>query len=317
MKKEPDFSPVPPRPKGWEDVFAITRQLRNVPIEEIQNGRVDWEYHFDSKDMRPCGRKGCEQRHAHGWIVALPDHRFVHIGNNCAEKYADAGLWASNVSICRKRMNAEARIAALLEARDEAQRKQFWLDNTPEVDAAIAIYESFVQQARGSLLQEVERRAERGYSIIEKDRFLTVDEIQIRRAMLAGSRVENEPGPYVASSERVAVGELVGLQCFRPQGSPREIRSQLQRLVECLLTWSPAEDDRDAQRSLVQATRELAPLSNRLNSSLVAVRRFFSESNLKALMLLDVTRSQGITSIELDGIGGLVIKRRAHWKNVA
>lgn len=314
-----DFAPVPPRPKSWDDVFAITNELRGVPIEEIVRGRVHWEYHFDAKDMRPCGRKGCEQKHAHGWLVALPGQRFVHIGNDCAQKYAhaDASLWSSNVNNYRERVRAEARTAALIEARDKAQRKQYWLDNTTGIEAAIALHESFVRQARGPLLDEIEKRAERGLSVIERDRRLSEDELQMRRAMLSGARVEGEPGPYVAAVEKVVVGDIEGLNCFRPQGSPRELQSQLQRLVKTLLAWSPAEDDIAAQRSLVHATGELAPLSNRLNSSLVAVNRFFSESNLKTLMLLDVARSQGITSIELDSRTGVIVKRLPHWQRAA
>ncbi|HVI60427.1 MAG TPA: hypothetical protein VM619_16355 [Luteimonas sp.] len=314
-----DFAPVPPRPKSWDDVFAITNELREVPIEEIVRGRVDWEYDFDAKDMRPCGRKGCEQKHAHGWLVALPGRRFVHIGNDCAQKYAlaDASLWSANVNNYRERVRAEARTAALIEARDKAQRKQYWLDNTPGIDAAIALHESFIRQASGPLLDEIEKRAERGLSVIERDRRLSEDELQMRRTMLSGARAEGEPGPYVAAVEKIAVGDIEGLDCFRPQGSPRELQSQLQRLVNALLAWSPAEGDLAAQRSLVRATGELAPLSNRLNSSLVAVDRFFSGPNLKTLMLLDVVRSQGITSIKLDGNFAVVIKRLPHWRRAA
>src|SRR5690606_11793946 len=147
------------------------------------------------------------------------------------------------------------------------------------------------------LLDEIEKRTERGQSMIERDRRLSEEELQMRRAMLSGARVEGEPGPYVAAVEKVVVGDIEGLDCFRPKGSPRELHLQLQRLVTTLLAWSPAEGDQVAQRALVRATNELAPLSNRLNSSLIAVDRFFSESNLKTLMLLDVVRSQGITSI--------------------
>lgn len=313
-----DFAPIPPRPKCWDELFAITRGLKGVPIEEIVRGRVDWQYQFDAKDMRPCGRQGCEQKHAHGWLVALPGLRFVHIGHDCAQKYAlaDASLWSSNVNSYRERVRAEARTAALIDARDKAQRKQYWLDNTPRIEVAIALHESFVRQARGPLLDEIQRRAERGLSMIERDRRLSEDEQQLRRTMLSGARVEGEPGPYVAAAEKVIVGNIEGLGCFRPQGSPRELKSQLQRLVNTLLAWSPAEDDRAAQRSLVRATSELGPLSNRLNSSLVAVDRFFGEPNLKTLLLLDVVRSQGITSIEFEE-SAVVIKRLPHWQRAA
>jgi len=299
-------------------VFAITCGLKNIPIDEIVRGRVDWGYHFDSKDMRPCGRQSCEQKHAHGWLVALPGRRFVHIGHDCAQKYAlaDANLWSANVSNYRERVRAEARTAALIDARDKAQRKQYWLDNTPEIEGKIALHESFLRQASGPLLDEIEKRAERGLSVIERDRRLTEDELQMRRAMLSGARVDGEPGPYVAAVEKVVVGAIEGLECFRPQGSPRVLQSQLQRLVQTLLAWSPAEGDLAAQRSLVRATGELAPLSNRLNSSLVAVDRFFSESNLKTLMLLDVIRSQGITSMEIVQ-SAVIVKRLPHWQRAA
>lgn len=311
------LAPVPPRPKCWEDVFAITGELKGVPIEEIERGRVDWEYTFSVKDMRPCGRKGCEQKHGHGWLVALSGGRFVHVGNDCALKYAHAGLWASNVSTYRDRVSAEARTTALIKVRDDAQRKQCWLDNTPEIAPAIALYDSFVRQIGGPFLSEIERRAERGQSTIEKDKRLSDDELQLRRAMLSGGRVEGQPGPYVVAIEKVAVGEIAGLDCFRPHASPRELHTKLQQLVTTLLKWSPSEDDRDAQRSLVRATRDFAPLSNRLNSSLVAVSKFFTEANFNTLMNLDVARSQGITSIHLDGSGGVQVTRRSHWQRAA
>jgi hypothetical protein len=317
MTDIPDFAPVPPRPKDWRDVFTTTRELRGVPIEEIERGRVDWEYDFDTKDMRPCGRKGCEKKHAHGWIVALSGHRFVHIGNDCALKYAHAGLWASNVSTYKDRISAESRITALIKVRDDAQQKQHWLDNTPGIQPAINLYESFTRQARGPFLAKIEWLAERGLSKIERDKRLTVDELEIRRAMLSGARVEGEPGPYVAATERVTIGEIAGLECFRPQRSPRELHAKLQRLVTTLLSWSPTEDDRDAQRSLVRATRDLAPLSNQLNSSMVAVGKFFSETNLQTLLLLEVARSQGIVSIGLNSAGDVAITRHAHWQRAA
>ncbi|WP_440976319.1 hypothetical protein [Pseudoxanthomonas winnipegensis] len=317
MTEPSDFAPVPPRPRGWDEVFGITGHLRDVPIDQIERGRVDWEYSFDSKDMRPCGRKGCEQKHAHGWVVALSGRRFVNIGNDCARQYAQAGLWSSKINTYRERVSAEARIAALLDVRDEAQRKQYWLDNTPEIKHAINLYESFVQQVGRSFLNEIERRAERGHRIIERDKRLSEQDLQLRRAMLSGSRAESEPGPYVAAIEKVTVGELVGLECFRSSGSPRELHSRLQRLVTTLLKWSPAEGDRDAQRSLVRAKRDLGPLSNQLNSCLVAVKNFFSDPNLKSLMLLEVTRSQGITSIALDENGAIVVTRRPHWHRAA
>lgn len=257
MTETSGFAPVPPRPKNWNELFGITSNLRDVAFDEIERGRVDWEYQFDSKDMRPCGRRGCERDHAHGWLVALPGCRFVHVGNDCAQKYAQGGLWSANINTYRERVNSEARTAALLGARDEAQRKQFWLDNNQEIAPAVKLYESFARQVGGPLLSEIEKRAERGQTLIEQDRRLSEDELQLRRAMLSGAKVDSEPGPYVAPVETVIVGELVGLDCFRHAASPRDLHLELQRLVTTLLTWSPAKDDRHAQRSFVYATRTL------------------------------------------------------------
>jgi hypothetical protein len=46
------------------------------------------------------------------------------------------------------------------------------------------------------------------------------------------------------------------------------------------------------------------------------VDRFFSESNLKTLMLLDVIRSQGITSMEIVQ-SAVIVKRLPHWQRAA
>lgn len=310
-----DFAPRPPRPKGWEDLFATTSGLCGVAINEIEAGRVDWEYRFDSKDMRPCGRQGCEQKHAHGWLVALPGRRFVHVGNDCALKYAQDGLWSSKLDGYRERVNADARAAALVQVRDEAQRKQHWLDNDETIAPAIVRFESFARQAKGPLMNELAQRAERGQTLIEKDVKLSEDQVQTRRAMLAGGRTTDQPGAYVASVERQTIGEISGLECMKLHASPRELQARLQRLVTTLLTWEP-HDDRDAQRALVRATRDLAPLSNQLNSCLKAEQKFFTASNLANVMLLDVVRNQGITAIELVG-QEVAIHRRSHWQSAA
>lgn len=312
-----EFAKVPPKPMNWQDVFGITGCLRDVPIEQIERGRVDWEYNFDPKDQRSCGRMGCEQKHAHGWLVALPGLRFVNIGNDCARKYASAGLWSASIDSYRERISAEARAKAFAEVRDAAQQKQYWLDNTPEIQSAIAVFESFASQARGPLLSEIERRAERGLALIERDRRLSDEEIELRHAMASAARLDGKPAPYVATVEKVTVGTIEGLECFRPQASPRALHSLLQQLVSTLLKWQPADDDRDANRSLVTAMRNLAPLSNGLNMSLKAVERFFTNSNLTALRSLEVARSQGIVSISLNGAGGVDILRRAHWSRAA
>lgn len=319
MRDKDDFGPLAPRPKNWSDVFEITKGLKDISIGEIERGRVDWEYHFDAGDMRPCGRKSCERKHAHGWLVAISGERFVHIGNDCAERYAQIELWRSNVGIYRARVAAESRAKALVEARAAAQLKQYWLDNDPGIRPAIALHDSFAYQARGPLLTELERRAERGESKIERDVNLSEDELEARRAMSSG--IVRGDGTttsiYIASVEKRVVGELVGLDCLRPSGNPKELHRQLQRLVTSLLTWPLSEENDEAAKALVRATRDVAPLSNRLSGSLVSTNRFFSESNLKTLMSLPVVRSQGIVSIEREGPETMSIARRADWGKAA
>jgi len=316
MSDDRDFAPRPVRPKSWDDIFGITQNLKGVPILEIEMGRLDWEYMLSSSDQRPCGRAGCEQKHAHGWLVALSGQRFVHIGNDCAKKYSPE-IWDGKVKDYRERRNVEARAEALVHVRGEAQRKQYWLDNSPELDAAIALHDSFAAAARGALLSEIERRAERGLPVIERDVRLTVEERENRIAMLSAPLSEGEPAPYVPAVERIKVAELSGLLCFRPLQTPKDLRRSIQTLVQTLLTWTPKEGDKNADRAMSNAMRELAPLSNQLNSSVVATRLFFSESNLQALMQLEVIAGQGIRAITRDGPNSIRIERRAYWNNKA
>ena len=311
-----DFDPIPLRPKCWDDVVAITEGRGDVPISVIERGRVDWKYEFSASDMRPCGRAGCHQDHANGWLVALPGGGFINIGKDCAAKYAHAEMWEARVALFNERIAADARTKAVLEARDEAQRKLYAIDNMPELDAAIALHDSFIREAKGPLLREIEERAERGKSSVERERRLSPEEIELRKAMLMGSAAADGPAPHVASVERVHVADIAGLQCFRPGHGPRERRDRLLRLIDTLLKWSPAAGDIESARALQRATRELAPDSNALNSSLIATQQFFSNRNLQALMELDVTRRQAIVSIERDATG-IRIRRRPHWGKAA
>jgi len=312
-----DFLHIPPRPKNWEELFAITGGLHDIPMEEIVLGHPIHEYEFDSKDMRPCGRKKCERPHAHGWLVALTRGRFVHIGQDCAAKYAaGATIWNQKVSAYRGREESRIRKLAFVQVRLEAQEKQYWLDNTPAIDLAIALYRSFCDQAQGPLLREIERRAERGQSVIEREVTLTEAQRELRRAALEAGRTSDEPRAYVAEVETKTVAYINGLECFHPKNSPPILKRELQQLVTTLLSWAPAEDDRDAIRSMQRAMRELAPLGNRLNTSLIAMERFFSDSNLKSLMLLPVVRAQGIVSVVRAGTT-VTISRRAHWGRAA
>ncbi|WP_123648884.1 hypothetical protein [Lysobacter enzymogenes] len=317
MTDDIDFLHIPPKPRNWGELFAITGGLQGTPIEEIVLGHPIHEYEFDSKDMRPCGRKNCERLHAHGWLVALTNGRFVHIGQDCASKYtAGAHVWNQKVSAYRGREEARIRKQAFVQIRLEAQEKQYWLDNTPAIDLAIALHRSFCDQANGPLLHEVEQRAERGRSVIEREFRLTEVERELRRAALEAGRTSDEPRAYVAQVETRTVASLIGLECFHPKNTPFVLKQELQQLVTTLLSWQPADDDRDAIRSMQRAKRDLAPLSNRLNTSLIAVEKFFTEANFKSLMNLTVVRAQGIISIERSGTI-VRISRRAHWGRVA
>ncbi|MFL9582233.1 hypothetical protein [Stenotrophomonas sp. AB1(2024)] len=314
-----EFGRRPPRPKNWNELYAITEGLRDIPIEEIVQGHPIHEYEFDSKDMRPCGRKKCERLHAHGWIVGLVGGRYINIGQDCAARYTNGGpdIWGAKVSAYRVREAERIRKEAFVQVRLEAQAKQYWLDNTPEIAQAIAVHKSFCDEAKGPLLTAIERMAEKGKPAIECDFMLSADERAMRLAALQAGRAPGEPAPYVPHAETRVIATLSGLECFRLGGGPEALRNQLQQLVATLLTWQPKDDDQHATRSMQRATRDLAPLCNRLNTSLVAVKRFFSDANMKNLMMLPVVRPQGIISIERSGGGGVRISRRAHWGKAA
>lgn len=314
-----EFRPRPPKPKNWEELYAITDHLRDIPIEEIVQGHPIHEYEFDSKDMRPCGRKSCERPHAHGWLVALRDGRYVNIGQDCAARYTNGGpdVWGAKVSAYRDREAARIRKEAFVHVRLEAQAKQYWLDNTPEIVRAIALHRSFCNEAKGPLLTAIHKMAEKGKAVIERDFVLSADERAMRLAALQAGRAPGEPAPYVPHAETRVIATLSGLECFRLGGGPEALRNQLQQLVTTLLTWQPRDDDQHAIRSMQRATRDLAPLSNRLNTCIVAVEKFFSDANMKNLMMLPVVRPQGIISIERSEDGGVRISRRPNWGKAA
>ena len=114
-----DFAPVPPRPKGWDDLFEITHGLHGIPIEEIERGRVDYEYTFSSNDLRPWPA-GVRAK-ALSWLACRLGWRaFRQHGNDCA-KYAQAGLWSSSIRNYREQEASRARAVALVEVREQAQ----------------------------------------------------------------------------------------------------------------------------------------------------------------------------------------------------
>jgi len=317
MTCDNEFGPLAGRPKNWADVLAITQGVTGISIAVIEQGRLDWEYNFGSADMRPCGRDGCEQDHGHGWVVAIAGKSYVNIGNDCAHRYAHAETWQKKLTVYRGRERADARAQAIVMAREAAQQKLYWLDTTPEIEQAISLHDSFASQAQGPLYLEIEKRAEKGLTRIEREVTLSDEERSARQVMLAGFRAEDKPAPYVAATEHQLVAEIGGLECFRRSRSPKHLRSRLQQLVKTLLTSLPADEDGAATRSLMEATRELAPLSNQLNTSLKATHAFFSDSNLRKLMHLGVIKRQGIVAIVRNGPDQVQITRRAHWNRSA
>src|SRR5690348_8441957 len=120
---------LPPKPQSWDDVFKITGGLHGVPIKEIEAGLLLWEYELSPKDRRHCGREGCKQIHAHGWLVDLNGGRFVHVGKDCANKYANRETWQAKVGDYYERIRRAAQDRAFCEAREQAQSIIHWLDN--------------------------------------------------------------------------------------------------------------------------------------------------------------------------------------------
>ena len=309
-----EFGPRhPTKPKSWDEIFAITGSLKGVPIEEIEVGRIDWEYELSTSDMRKCGRVGCERDHAHGWIVALQGSRYVNIGNDCAHKYANAEKWRSGVTRYKERIRKDARDAAIAEARDEAQKIQYWLDTDPKIEKAISLHQSWTDQTKGSLHNEIVRRAEKGKPEIERARKLSDSQVEQRRVMLTGGRVDRATSPYVATVEAVRVATLAGLDCFKPMRDPAELKRRLMIRAKQLLVTMPHEDEAKKVKDLAAATRELIPLKNALVRSEQATLAFFTPENFAAVMQLEQTRAQGIVSIQLIGEAAVLITRRVNW----
>lgn len=307
-----EFPTKPPQPKSGTEVLEITRGLRDVPIERIESGLILREYDFN--EMIHCGRKSCQQLHGWGYLVGLRGGDIVNIGHDCAAKYANAEKWHGAVSAFERDKDRSARDQAIIEARESAQAKQFWLDSTPEIAEAIELHASFRTQAGPRLLDEVCRRAEKGKPTIERERRLSEQEREVRRMALLGARRHDEPAPQVPLFDVERLGDLKGLYCFRPGREPGELRARLQRLVNTLLGWIPAEDDLEGTKALQKCTRnELGPISNDVQLSLVATRDFFSDANLRMLMNLPLMASQGVLAIERVGSAKVVFHRRSGW----
>lgn len=305
------FGPLPPRPMAWSDVFAITGGLSGVPIEEIEQGRLDWEYDFSSADMRPCGRQGCSQMHGHGWIVALRAGRFVHVGNDCARRYANPAMWARQVAAYSERIWRAAQSEALVQARDRAQTFLYWLDTNLEISAAAARLKSFIFEARGPLLSDLQKRAEKGQREVHKEVRLSEQEISRRREAQTQIRPDGTTRvPHIPSTELHQVGLLRGLGCFK--NDVAELTRRLERDALFLLRSAQGELTKQELTSAREAMNDLGNTKRLIERAVIDISLFFEQSNLDLLVATDVARAQGVLGISLES-DVVKITRRTHW----
>lgn len=282
--------------------------MRDVSIEEIEQGRADWEYHFKSSDMRPCGRQGCKQEHGHGWVIALRDGRYVHIGNDCATKYADPELWKAQTTAYNDRVRAEAQAEALARARDKAQRILWWLDNNQALGDAAKLYCSFQREAYGPLLTDLQERAKKGDSEVRHEVRLSSTEIQRRRD--ASTQVRSDGTtftPQVSATEFIRTGALRGVGCFKQHivGLTRSLEKDSMHLL------------RSSHGAMTKRELDLArEVMNRIGITQRRVERvasdislFFSDSNLKMLLSTPVAMKLGLEQVSVES-GEVVLLHR-------
>lgn len=302
---------LPPRFKSWEDVFAVTNGLRDVPIEEIEAGQLVWPYDFTSKDMRPCGRDGCKQVHGYGWVVALRDGRFVHIGNDCAQKYANAVVWQAQMNAHSERVRKEVQERSFAMARDQAQADLHWLDNDSELPLAKKLYASLVAELRGPLLDNLRKRAEKGDAVITKERRLTDEEIRSRRE---SQTVIREDGttftPQISPFEDVPLGRLRGINCFKD--GIGELVRDLERSSSLLLQKSHGEMSKEEVKDMTMVAGNAKNIKRKLERSVGDLFSFLVDENLRLLAHSPLANQQGVLSIAVDN-DRVVVTRKAHW----
>lgn len=313
MDEDDTFAPKPPEPKNWAELFAITKGLRGIPMAEIEQGRPDWHYQFGSKDMRKCGRLHCEKRHGDGWLIALRDRRFVHVGHVCARSAAhDVAAWDRKLNAHEEDRKAAARRKAAIEAVDAAA-VAYAFAGSDEVRSARSLHSQFCTQAKGSLLDALHERGRTGRSEVEKDRRLDDREMEVER--LRRSRGFDDTRPvHVARTVQDRVGTLVGIEAFAPGKDVESRADNLLRLASRLRNVN-AEALTDKQvKELHQATRELSPLKSSLTAAIAATRRFYTATNLRTVMLLEETRRSGIIDIVLGEASTIHVRRREGWR---
>lgn len=302
---------LPPRFKTWEDVFAITNGLRGVPIEEIEAGQLVWPYDFTSKDMRHCGRDGCKQVHGYGWVVALRDGRFVHIGSDCAEKYANAVLWQAQINAHSERVRKEVQERSFAMARDQAQANLHWLDNDSHLPLAKKLYVSLVTELRGPLLENLRKRAEKGEAIVTKERRLSDEEIRSRRDAQTIIREDGSTfTPQISPFESVPLGRLRGINCFKDEIG--ELVRDLERSSSLLLQKSHGEMSKDEVKDMTLIARNAKNIKRKLERSVSDLSSFLEVENLRLLASSPLANQQGVLSIAVHN-DNVVVVRKAHW----
>lgn len=308
---EANYGPLPPKPTNWADIFMITGELYGVSITDIEQGRVDWEYDFSSSDTRHCGRQGCKQVHGHGWIVALRDGRYVHVGNDCARKYASPDLWQAQVTGYNKRIRKEAQTKAVFQARERAQSILYWLDNNSQLRVATAIYASFVKEANGSLLSDLHKRANKGEPEVRKEVRLSDEDIMRRREALTQIRADGTTyTPHIPSVELITTGMLRGIGCFKQDVA--YLARHLERDALYLLRNSHGEMTKHELDAVLNVINELGNTKRKVERAVSDISLFFTEANLKVLLSTDAARSQGVVGIAMQS-DQVIFTRRAHW----
>lgn len=295
-----NLGPRMPAAKSWEDVQEITGGLRNVPIEEILNGRIDSEYELPPTGK--CGLLNCEQQHGWGYIFAIPGRRYVNIGNVCADRHAPEAI-ASMKYKFNAWKDERSRAESLRQLLADAADKRAWLDSVePQVVRGTALRNSFLKEFRGRLELDILERANKRRPHVEHQVSICASSQEVRRAMLQGGRVDvAEANIHVARFEVKHIGDLRGLDLFIPQRDPVSLWTRFRTSVEVLLQAANSDQSTEDMRMLHRIRRDFAGQYNDLVASLRAVEEFFSQKNLNLIMRMPINRGAGITSIRVDG----------------
>ena len=301
----------PPRPRTWDDVYAITNRLHGVSIKDIEEGRLLWPYEFSSSDMRPCGREGCKQLHGHGWIVSLKDSRYVHIGKDCAKTYANPDLWKANIGVYKERVRREAQERALCEARVQAQAILFWLDNEVDLPLARQLFDSLLTGLRGPLLDDLRKRAEKGNIDVTREHRLSGAEVESRRQ---AQTIVKDDGttftPHVPPIEIITIGRLRGIGCFRNEIT--DLLRYLERDAFLLLRNSHEDMSKSDLDEMSRLAIEARNNKRKLEKSLSDLLLFLEPANLALFASTQLAKQQGVLGFSVQG-RTIEVSKKAYW----